>query len=140
MTDVLDFEGNKTNILDQLASYNYEDLESYLYNLKREFEEQTNLNTLLKAENTAENIKTINDFVERQTPAINNQLLEIKELTEKLKNVVNENTTLEHEIEEYNILLKSEKCNEVAFKLKEIKQLKQTINIFLEKRGIITPQ
>ena len=140
MTDVLDFEGNKTNILDQLASYNYEDLESYLYNLKREFEEQTNLNTLLKAENTAENIKTINDFVERQTPAINNQLLEIKELTEKLKNVVNENTTLEHEIEDYNTLLKSEKCNEVASKLKEIKKLKQTINVFLEERGIITPQ
>ena len=140
MTDVLNFEGNKTNILDQLASYNYENLESYLYNLKRELEEQTNLNTLLKTENTAENIKKINDFVERQTPAINNQLLEIKELTEKLKNVVNENTTLEHEIEDYNTLLKSEKCNEVASKLKEIKKLKQTINVFLEERGIITPQ
>ena len=140
MTDVLNFEGNKTNILDQLASYNYENLESYLYNLKRELEEQTNLNTLLKTENTAENIKKINDFVERQTPAINNQLLEIKELTKKLKNVVNENTTLEHEIEDYNTLLKSEKCNEVASKLKEIKKLKQTINVFLEERGIITPQ
>ena len=139
-TDVLNFEGNKTNILDQLASYNYENTESYLYNLKKEIKEQQNLNTLLKSENTSENVKEIENFIERQGPAIDNQLLEIRELSEKLKNIVAKNSKLQNEIQDYNNLLTSSESNAIASKLKEIKQLKHTINVFLEQSGIITPQ
>ena len=139
-TDVLNFEGNKTNILDQPASYNYENTESYLYNLKKEIKEQQNLNTLLKSENTSENVKEIENFIERQGPAIDNQLLEIRELSEKLKNIVAKNSKLQNEIQDYNDLLTSSESNAIASKLKEIKQLKHTINVFLEQSGIITPQ
>lgn len=48
---------NDTNILEQITSYNSNTLESYIYSLKRELEEQKELNNILKNEDYEGNIK-----------------------------------------------------------------------------------
>lgn len=126
----------KSNILDQLASYNSENLDDYLSSLNNIFVEQTNLNDILKNKNHNENIEYVHNFISRNKNQIEYQLDEIKKITDKINNVCLENERLENEKEEYIQLIKSEECIDIANKLSEIKKTKENMKAFLLKKGI----
>tara|TARA_A100001015_G_C14577427_1_gene551540 strand:- start:13 stop:429 length:417 start_codon:yes stop_codon:yes gene_type:complete len=137
----MDSLGNKkTTILEQIASYNKEDLENYIYTLKRELEQQKQINTLLTSENHDQNIKQIKTFIERNSGEVDYQLENLLEISEQLKHTVSENEKLKNNEEKYDEIVNSQQCNEVAEKLKKIKTVKDNINSFLLKQGIISPQ
>ena len=50
------------------------------------------------------------------------------------------NEKLKNNEEKYDEIVNSQQCNEVAEKLKKIKTVKDNINSFLLKQGIISPQ
>ena len=85
----MDSLGNKkTTILEQIASYNKEDLENYIYTLKRELEQQKQINTLLTSENHDQNIKQIKTFIERNSGEVDYQLENLLEISEQLKHTL----------------------------------------------------
>lgn len=126
----------KSNILEQLASYNSEGLDDYLSNLNNVLVEQTKLNEVLKNKNHDENITYVHNFISRNQNQIAYQLDEIKKITEKISAVCLENDSLENEKEEYSQLINSEECIDIANKLSEIKKNKENMKAFLLKKGI----
>jgi len=125
-----------SNILDQLVSYNSEDLDEYIISLNQTLNEQNNLNNILKNKNHNDNIEYINNFISRNKNQIDYQVNQIKEITEKINNIYLENKELENEKEEYLHLINSKECIDIANKLNEIKKLKNNMKIFLSKHGI----
>lgn len=129
-----------TNIIDQIASYNSTNLENLIYNLSRELKEQKDINQLLKTDDDEGNIKKIKDFIAINEGQINDQSDRLDKVILDLKNTINENKRLEQIEDKYEEVLKSEEANRVAEKLRDIKKMKENINIFLADRGIIIPQ
>ena len=128
-----DINKPKTDIMDQIASYSQQEIENFYYMLKDEHESQEKLNKVLKEKNIDDNLKSVKNFVARNSSEIDYQLERLKEITSKLKNIVSENETLKNE---YDSVINSDECIQVSEKLKEIKKIKQEINSFLNKSGI----
>ena len=116
---------NNVDIMDQIASYSQSDIENSYYNYKDEYDSQMKLNKVLKEENYDENAKSINNFIARNSSEIDYQLDRLKDISKKLKTVVDENIKLKGD---YDKIIKSEKCIEISNKLKEIKDIKKDIN------------
>ena len=128
-----DINKPKIDIMDQIASYSQQEIENFYYMLKDEHESQEKLNKVLKEKNIDDNLKSVKNFVARNSSEIDYQLERLKEITSKLKKVVAENETLKNE---YDSVINSDECIQVSEKLKEIKKIKQEINSFLNKSGI----
>lgn len=124
---------NNIDIMDQIASYSQTDIENSYYNFKDEYDSQMKLNKVLKEENYEENAKSINNFIARNSHEIDYQLDRLRDISKKLKSVVDENIKLKGD---YDKIIKSEKCVDISNKLKEIKDIKKDINAFLQKSGI----
>ena len=127
---------NNPNILDQLASYNSEDLDNYLQSLKGVLSEQTQLNGVIKSKNHDDNITYVKDFIARNKNQIQYQLEEIRSITEKINGICMENQDLQNEKQEYKELIQSAECVDIAKKLSEIKKTKENMRSFLVKKGI----
>lgn len=128
--------GPKANILDQLASYNSSNLDSYVANLNNTLKEQQDLNNVLKTKDHDENIKYVTDFIDINKNQILFQLDEIKRITKLIRDVCLDNERIENEKEEYKALIESPECKAIASKLSEIKKSKEELNSFLGARGI----
>ena len=127
---------NSSNILDQLASYNSDDLENYFGNLKSVISEQEQLNSVLKSNTHNDNITYVKNFIQRNTGQIDYQLEEIQKLTNNIYKICLENKELQDEKAEYKDLIDSEECKSIAKKLNEIKKTKENMRAFLLKKGI----
>ena len=128
-----DINKPKTDIMDQIASYSQQEIENFYYMLKEEHESQEKLNKVLKEKNIDDNLDSVKNFIARNSSDINYQLDRLKDITNKLKNIVTENNSLKYS---YDTVINSNECIEVSEKLKEIKKIKQEINSFLSKAGI----
>ena len=128
-----DINKPKIDIMDQIASYSQQEIENFYYMLKDEHESQEKLNKVLKEKNIDDNLKSVKNFVARNSSEIDYQLERLKEITSKLKNIISENEKLKNE---YDSVINSDECIQVSEKLKEIKKIKQEINSFLNKAGI----
>lgn len=135
--DNLELNEHQTNIVEQVAHYNSSDVNSYISNLEKQLEEQKQLNEVLKAEVKPENIEAIETFISDNEHVIDEQLEVLKETFASLEEVVEENKQLVHVKEEYTSLIESEDANRVAKKMRSIRKLKETVNSFLVKNGII---
>ena len=123
----------KVDIMDQIASYSQQEIENFYYMLKEEHESQEKLNKVLKEKNIDDNLDSVRNLIARNSSDINYQLDRLKDITNKLKNIVTENNSLKYS---YDTVINSNECIEVSEKLKEIKKIKQEINSFLSKAGI----
>jgi len=126
-----------TNIIDQISSYNSNNLENYIYNLNNQLKEQLTINKLLKSEDYKKNISDITNFIERNESEIDDQSNRLNEIIKELKDVINSNKNLEKLEDKYDELLNSDKANRVANKLRDIKRMKQDIKFFLIDSGLI---
>lgn len=129
-------DDNKTNILDQISSYSQSNTENLIYKLKDEYHSQLKLNKILKEEEHEENIHKIKNFIEINSGEIDNQLQSLRNITNQIKIIVEENNSLRKIGNKYNEVLESPDCVEVADKLREIKKIKDNINNFLDSSGI----
>ena len=129
-------DDNKTNILDQISSYSQSNTENLIYKLKDEYQSQLKLNKILKEEEHEENIHKIKNFIEINSGEIDNQLQSLRNITNQIKIIVEENNSLRKIGNKYNEVLDSPDCVEFADKLREIKKIKDNINNFLDSSGI----
>ena len=134
--DPLNLEEAKTNILDQIPSYNAEGINNYINFLERELAEQKGLNVLLKDEDYSKNVEQITSFIENKSGDVDVQLEKLERLVPELKTLISENHKLEEEKEEYIQLSQSTASQNIASRMRRIKHLKQDIKFFLEEQGL----
>jgi len=133
----LNFDNPSTNILEQLASYNKSDINNVITNLQVQLQEQTELNNVLSKENTQEDIDELNEFINTNKQDIKSQQEELSYLVEQLQIIIPKNKSKILEKEELLELSNSSETQEVAINIRNIRSMKDTIQSFLVKNGII---
>lgn len=136
MNDVTDTNAPPTNILDQLPSYNSYDTKVFIDTLTVEYDEQNLLNRMLTDEDIQGQTNKVKEFVNKNSENIKRELTSLGEISNKLKTICEENKKLELDKSEFQELLQSHDCNEVAENLRKIKSLKQEILHFLDTAGL----
>tara|TARA_Y100000389_G_scaffold151766_1_gene151573 strand:- start:79 stop:501 length:423 start_codon:yes stop_codon:yes gene_type:complete len=133
----LNFDNPSSNILEQLASYNKSDINNFISNLQVQLQEQKELNNVLSNDNTQEDIDTLNKFIESNKEDIKSQQEELSYLVEQLQIIIPENKSKILEKEELREISNSSDTQEVAINIRKIRSMKDTIQNFLVKNGII---
>lgn len=136
MNDVTDTNAPPTNILDQLPSYNSYDTKVFIDTLTVEYDEQNLLNRMLTDEDVQGQTNKVKEFVNKNSENVKKELTSLGEISNKLKTICEENKRLESDKSEFQELLQSHECNEVAENLRKIKSLKQEILHFLDTAGL----
>lgn len=127
---------SKNNILKSMSSYNSTNMEAAILTLKKELEQQKNINETLKDKDLKKKAKEVTDFIARNEGEIDDQIQRLTEIVNELKRVVNENTKLEKNKEIYSETVKSDKAVLIAQKINNLKEIKKKALIFLENAGI----
>jgi hypothetical protein len=136
--DTLNFDNQSANILEQLASYNKEDINSLIDTLQTQLDEQKHLNTVLNKENAEEDLDILTNFLEQNKEVINEQEIQLENIVSELKSVVNDNREKLEEKTQLTELVENTETKEIAIKLRNIRSLKESIKSFLLKNGITT--
>ena len=124
-------------ILDQIANYNYQELEKNIASYKKYLNNQLALNRTLKNKNTSEIKLSMENFIDSRSSIIDEQYNELSLLKSELMKITNENTHLERENEELDLFMKTPQMKELANKLGEIENIQIEITDFLERNGVI---
>ena len=132
-------ENNNHNpiITDQIANYNFNNLQNKIALYKKYLNNQLALNRNLKDKNTTEIKSLLENFINTRSTVVDSQLRELKQLKNELFEVTNENKSLELDNKELEVLIKTPEMNELANKLADIELIQIEINDFLEKNGVI---
>ena len=132
----LNLVSTDTTILDQIPSYNKHNIDNFINTMQSELKEQKTLNDILKNNNNNDNIKKIESFINENENDIQDQLDLLFDVSDKLKDVINENEVLKKKENQYKSLLESEKCIEIANKMRKIKKYKSDLIFFLQEKGV----
>jgi hypothetical protein len=127
------------NILKTIPTYNSGEVEQTIQFLKKQYEQQQSVQTLLQEEDFDGKAQLVKDFVERNDAEITDQLDRLTTLVEDIKTIVKENEALESDQEEYNELMSDEKTAHINQNIIKISELKSEAMTFLERAGIKTP-
>ena len=132
-------ENNDHNpiITDQIANYNFNELQNKITLYKKYLNNQLALNRNLKDKNTTEIKSLLENFINTRSTVVDSQLRELKQLKNELFEVTNENKSLELDNKELEVLIKTPEMNQLANKLADIELIQIEINDFLEKNGVI---
>ena len=122
--DILQFETKSANILEQLASYNKEDINSLIDTLQTQLDEQKHLNTVLNKENAEEDLDILTNFLEQNKDVINEQEVQLTNIVSELKSVVGDNKEKLEEKTKLTELVEGGETKEIAIKLRNIRSLK----------------
>ena len=90
----LNLVSTDTTILDQIPSYNKHNIDNFINTMQSELKEQKTLNDILKNNNNNDNIKKIESFINENENNIQDQLDLLFDVSDKLKDVINENEVL----------------------------------------------
>tara|TARA_Y100000389_G_scaffold17613_2_gene15391 strand:- start:7934 stop:8446 length:513 start_codon:yes stop_codon:yes gene_type:complete len=124
------------NIIDQIPGYDKNTTAIFIQQLREELQEQNQINSILKQKNYEQTTQEIEGFIENNSINVSEQLIEIKNLYENLKNVHTQNINLHNEEDEHLEVLQSENVKNVASELRQLKTLKTEITAFLYQNGI----
>lgn len=124
-------------ILDQIANYNFQELEKNIALYKKYLNNQLALNRTLKNKNTTEIKLSLENFINSRSSIIDDQYKELFALKNDLIKITDENTILEKENEELNEFMNTSEMKKLANKLGEIENIQIEISNFLERNGVI---
>ena len=133
----MDNNNHNPVIIDQIANYNFNELQNKIALYKKYLNNQLALNRNLKDKNTSEIKSLLENFINTRSTVVDSQLRELKQLKNELLQVTNENKSLELDNKELEVLIKTPEMNEIANKLADIELIQIEINDFLEKNGVI---
>jgi hypothetical protein len=128
----------EADLMEQLASYNKEDMKMFIDSMKQELHEQQQLNAVLHSENIQTDIEYLNAFLEENMEDMMNQVDDLKSVKADLEAVVKDNKEMKAKEEDLQSLMDSEECNRVAEKLRDLKGMKQALKSFLVQQGIVS--
>jgi predicted nuclease with TOPRIM domain len=146
--DINDFEEQvcliedmKCNLLVQLPTYDCDKTCNFIDGLKVEYEQQMKLNGMLKSseEVCQSNCEKIKDFTKTHKTEVMQHAKEVKNVSEMLKKIVNENANLQKKHKTFQDIINNDEYQAIAKDIRDIQQVKEDIKSFLDKRGIVTP-
>ena len=113
----------------------------FIDSLKAEYNQQLQLNTLLKSseEVVESNIQKIIQFTDKHDDDVARQLNDLNTLSEDLRNIINENNIIRKDSVSLNEVKNNEKYIKMINDIKEIKKVRNDIQAFLDKQKIVTP-
>ena len=126
-----------SNLLNKFTNYEKNDIERNLEKLRGEYEERLEINQRLKKENYRHQYEEITNFIKQHSNTIESQLTEIKELSKKIKLLVEENDTLIQDEDMCDRLVESAEVKKVIEQLEHLEVLRIDINFFLSNRKIV---
>ena len=106
-----------SNILNKFTDYEKNDIERNLEKLRGEYEERIEINQRLKKENYRHQYEKITNFIKKHSDTIESQLAEIKDLSKKIKLLVEENDTLIQDEDMYDRLVESAEVKKIIEQL-----------------------
>lgn len=128
----------EADLMEQLASYNKEDMKMFIDSMKQELGEQQQLNAVLHSENIQTDIEYLNAFLEENMEDMMNQVDELKSVKSDLEAVIKDNKEMKAKEEDLQSLMDSEECHKIAEKLRDLKGMKQALKSFLVQQGIVS--
>jgi len=137
-TKQLNMLDKDANIMNQLPSYNIKDTDYFINNLENELDQQKTVNMILENKDFDKQLKNIKTFIDNNSDKINNQLENLKNLSENIQTVVLENEKLQEDKTDLKEILNSQQYKDIANKMREIKKEKEKIRLFLQEKGIIS--
>lgn len=130
-----------SNLLNKFSHYEKNDVERNLEKLREEYEERLEINKRLKKENYRHQYEQITGFIKRHSHTIESQLAEIKELSQKIKDLIEENDILIQDEELCDHLVESPEVKKLIEQLEHLDVLRMDINFFLsDRKVVIVPQ
>tara|TARA_Y100000741_G_scaffold365204_1_gene360486 strand:- start:5683 stop:6090 length:408 start_codon:yes stop_codon:yes gene_type:complete len=130
-----------SNLLNKFTHYETNDVERNLEKLRGEYEERLEINQRLKQENYRHQYEQITGFIKQHSDSIESQLAEIKELSQKIKDLIEENDTLIQDEEICDRLVESPEVKKVVEQLEHLEVIRMDINFFLsDRKVVIVPQ
>ena len=126
-----------SNILNKFSLYEKNDVERNLEKLRGEYEERLEINKRLKKENYRYQYEQITNFIKQHSVTIKSQLAEIKELSKKIKDLIEENDALIQDEEICDRLVESSEVKTIIEQLEHLEVLKLDINFFLSDRKVV---
>ena len=106
----------------------------------KKMEEELNIQIAISKDldkDTEEKISEATEFFESKKDLISGKLLVVKELSEDLKAIVNENKKNKSLDKQYDELVNSENYKNIAKDMKDIRDSVSDLKSFLEKNGIL---
>lgn len=128
-----------SNILELFNMYTHSSVENDIVKLNNEYNERKEINQVLKKVDYKGQSNFIINFLERNKNNIDSQVLELKELSHKIKNIIKENDELLELEAECDKLVESDKVKELVEQLKLLDIIKMDINFFLSDRKMVVP-
>ena len=128
-----------SNILELFNMYTHSSVENDIVKLNNEYNERKEINQVLKKVDYKGHSNFIINFLERNKNNIDSQVLELKELSHKIKNIIKENDELLELEAECDKLVESDKVKELVEQLKLLDIIKMDINFFLSDRKTVVP-
>ena len=125
----------KSSLLSQIETYNFNKVEATINKFKKELNKQ-NIICAKLGDNTQSIIDNCSQFVNKNQSVIKNQLQELKDLDESLREIITQNNEKEELNEELNELVNSEKSTQLANDMKEMRDVTENIMDFLESQNI----
>lgn len=122
-----------------MESYNTDEVDKYIWSLRREIQELRKTTEILQEKESEENIETVENFMRNYETTLLQQTEDIETLSFEIKELIMKNEYLEEKEEEYKDLLASEQFINFIEKVRKIKKVKEELHTFLEKRGIPPP-
>tara|TARA_B100001057_G_C22600961_1_gene852769 strand:+ start:337 stop:738 length:402 start_codon:yes stop_codon:yes gene_type:complete len=125
-----------------LIQYKPDELDNYLREIQKDLTVRSSINKKLEKDvrvNEANKL-AVNNFMDRYDKIIEDQYKLLVSLNEQLKGEVLLHKELKDKSLEYQKVLESDRCVNIKNKLKQIKIIKQELNLFLEERGIQAPK
>ena len=126
-----------SNILNKFTDYEKNDIERNLEKLRGEYEERIEINQRLKKENYRHQYEKITNFIKKHSDTIESQLAEIKDLSKKIKLLVEENDTLIQDEDMCDRLVESAEVKKIIEQLEHLEVVRMDINFFLSNRKIV---
>tara|TARA_Y100000816_G_scaffold270090_1_gene233568 strand:- start:1123 stop:1524 length:402 start_codon:yes stop_codon:yes gene_type:complete len=125
-----------------LIQYKPDELDNYLREIQNDLTVRSSINKKLEKDvrvNEANKL-AVNNFMDRYDKIIEDQYKLLVSLNEQLKGEVLLHKELKDKSLEYQKVLESDRFVNIKNKLKQIKIIKQELNLFLEERGIQAPK
>ena len=116
------------------ASYNKNEIEKQINDIKKEIKEEIALSLKLD-NNVEERIIEAKNFMQDNKDIIENQFKELCELEEQLFNIVEENNKRKELDKEYYELMKSQKFMDLGNTMRNMKEKIKRVNNFLVENG-----
>ena len=126
-----------SNLLNKFSHYEKNDVERNLEKLRGEYEERLEINQRLKKENYRHQYEQITSFIKKHNKTIESQLVEIKDLSQKIKSLIEENDILIQDEELCDRLVESTEVKSVIEQLEHLEVLRMDINFFLSDRKVV---